>query len=394
MTPIESNVESNVSALRPGFDLLTTDASMPTARRGRVRTTHGTIETPVFMPVGTQGTVKALTPQHLHDLGAEIILGNTYHLFLRPGLEVVEALGGLHKMMNWDRAILTDSGGFQVFSLRDLSKIDEDGVTFASHIDGSRHRLTPEVSIHIQEVLGSDIMMAFDECPPAGATDKHVRRAMERTERWARRCIEARRREGNQLFGIIQGGVDPELRRISLKAIGALPFDGFALGGLSVGESREATWATVRDIAPLMPSERARYLMGVGTPEDLLICVGAGIDMFDCVLPTRNARNGRLFHRRGDINIRNLKHRLEDLPIEEGCPCYTCNHFSRGYLRHLSRANEILFSTLASIHNLHHLTHLMAEIRSHIEAGTFRAFQSEALTLRGIDPLITGQTFR
>jgi queuine tRNA-ribosyltransferase len=372
--------------MKTGFELLTTDAGMPTARRGRVLTLHGAVETPVFMPVGTQGTVKALTPDQVKDLGAEIILGNTYHLYLRPGLEVVEALGGLHRMMHWDRAILTDSGGFQVFSLRDLSRIDEEGVTFASHIDGSRHRLTPERSVHIQEVLGSDIMMAFDECPPAGATDTHVRRAMERTERWARRCIEARQREGNQLFGIIQGGVDPNLRRTSLAAITALPFDGFALGGLSVGETRAATWATVRDIAPLMPVDRARYLMGVGTPEDILISVGAGIDMFDCVLPTRNARNGRLFHRDGDINIRNQKHRLEDMPVEAGCPCYTCRNFSRGYLRHLSRANEILFATLASIHNLHHLTALMAEIREAITQGRFSELQQERLARRGIDP--------
>ncbi len=378
-----------------GFDLLHVDARTPTARRGRVRTVHGTVETPVFMPVGTQGTVKALTPEHVKDLGAEIILGNTYHLYLRPGMEVVAALGGLHRMMAWDRAILTDSGGFQVFSLRDLSKIDEEGVTFASHLDGSRHRLTPERSIEIQEVLGSDIMMAFDECPPAGASPEHVRRAMGRTERWARRCIDARTRDDNQLFGIIQGGVDPTLRRASLAAITALPFDGFALGGLSVGESRDATWATVIDIAPLMPAARARYLMGVGTPEDILVSVGAGIDMFDCVLPTRNARNGRLFHTDGDLNIRNLKHRLDDRPIEDGCPCYTCGRFSRGYLRHLSRANEILFATLASIHNLHHLTALMARIREAIEADAFADLQAEGLRRRGFAlPASPAQTFR
>jgi queuine tRNA-ribosyltransferase len=379
----------NLDALHPPssrFSLLSTDAKLPTARRGRLHTAHGTVETPVFMPVGTQGTVKALTPDQVEALGAEIILGNTYHLYLRPGLEVVEALGGLHRMMSWSRPILTDSGGFQVFSLRDLSKIDEDGVTFASHLDGSRHRLTPEVSVHIQETLGSDIMMAFDECPPAGATPQHVRRAMERTERWARRSLAARTRPDSQLFGIVQGGIDPTLRRVSLAAIGALPFDGFALGGLSVGESRADTWRTVCDIAPLMPNHRARYLMGVGTPEDILVSVGAGVDMFDCVLPTRNARNGRLFTQTGDINIRNLRHRLEDTPIEDGCPCHTCGRFSRGYLRHLSKANEILFATLASIHNLHHLTALMGRIRAAIVDGTFAELQREALARRGLDP--------
>jgi queuine tRNA-ribosyltransferase len=379
----------NLDALHPPssrFTLLSTDPRGTEARRGRLHTAHGTVETPVFMPVGTQGTVKALTPDQVAGLGAEILLGNTYHLYLRPGLEAVSALGGLHRMMAWDRPILTDSGGFQVFSLRDLSKIDEDGVTFASHLDGSRHRLTPEVSVHIQETLGSDIMMAFDECPPAGASPAHVKRAMDRTARWARRSVDARTRHENQLFGIIQGGIDPTLRRVSLAAIGSLPFDGFALGGLSVGESRADTWRTVRDVAPLMPKHRARYLMGVGTPEDILVSVGAGVDMFDCVLPTRNARNGRLFTQTGDINIRNLRHRLEDTPIEDGCPCATCARFSRGYLRHLSKAGEILFATLASIHNLHHLTRLMADLRAAIVDGTFPEVQREGLRRRGLDP--------
>jgi len=329
--------------------------------------------------------VKGFTPEQLVSLGAEIVLGNTYHLFLRPGLEVIAALGGLHRMMAWDRPILTDSGGFQVFSLRDLSKIDEDGVTFASHLDGSRQRLTPEIAVAIQETLGSDIMMAFDECPPAGADRRAALRAMDRTARWARRCVEARTREDNQLFGIIQGGIDPELRRRSLSELTALPFDGFALGGLSVGESRVDTWKTVADIAPLMPSQRARYLMGVGTPEDLLVSVGAGIDMFDCVLPTRNARNGRLFATGGDINIRNNRFRLDDGPIDPACRCYTCANFSRGYLRHLSKANEILFATLASIHNLHHLIALMGRLRVAIEEDRFAAVQREELLGRGID---------
>jgi len=367
---------------RPGsFERLAQDARTH-ARRGRLHTAHGTVETPVFMPVGTQATVKAVTPAQLHELGVEILLGNTYHLYLRPGLEVVRALGGLHKMMGWDRAILTDSGGFQVFSLRELARLDENGVTFASHLDGSRHLLTPERSIEIQEVLGSDIMMAFDQCPPAQASTAEVRAALERTSRWLGRCVAARRREDNALFGIVQGGVDLELRRASLAQITAHPCEGFALGGLSVGESREATWATVRAIAPELPSDKARYLMGVGTPEDLLVSVAAGIDMFDCVLPTRNARNARLITADGDLNLRNHAFRLDDRPIEAGCTCYTCAHFSRGYLRHLTKANEILFATLASIHNLHALLDLMAEARRTLEAGVFQAFHDERLARR------------
>jgi len=364
---------------RPRFELLASDGF---ARRGRLHTTHGTVETPVFMPVGTQATVKAVTPAQLHDLGVEILLGNTYHLYLRPGMEVVEALGGLHKMMGWDRAILTDSGGFQVFSLRELARIDEHGVTFASHLDGSKHLLTPEKSVAIQETLGSDIVMAFDQCPPGRAEPAEVRQALERTTRWLRRSVEARRREDNALFGIVQGGIDLDLRKASLAQVTDLPCEGYALGGLSVGEARDATWSTIEAIAPLMPTDKPRYLMGVGTPEDLLVAIGAGIDMFDCVLPTRNARNGRLITADGDLNLRNHRHRLDDRPIEPGCTCYACAHFSRGYLRHLTKANEILFATLASIHNLHALLDLARQARRAIELGAYPAFKEERLRRR------------
>jgi queuine tRNA-ribosyltransferase len=371
--------------MKIGFEVLGEDGATR-ARRGRLHTLHGTVETPVFMPVGTQATVKGVTPAQLHELGVEILLSNTYHLYLRPGPEVVHALGGLHKMMGWDRAILTDSGGFQVFSLRDLSKIDENGVTFASHLDGSRHLLTPEKSIAIQETLGSDVIMAFDHCPPGQAPVPEVRAAMERTARWARRCIDARTNDRYQLFGIVQGGIDLDLRRASLADLTALPFDGYALGGLSVGESRAATWSTIAAVTPTMPVDKARYLMGVGTPEDLLVSVAHGVDMFDCVLPTRNARNGRLLTADGDLNIRNLKHRTDDRPIDAACACYTCRNFSRGYLRHLSKANEILFATLASLHNLHYLLDLMRGARAALDAGTFASYRAEHLLRRGVDP--------
>jgi len=358
------------------------DDRSTSARLGRIETAHGPVETPVFMPVGTLGTVKGLTPAQLEEIGAEIILGNTYHLYLRPGMEVVEALGGLHRMAAWNHPILTDSGGFQVFSLRHRARIEEHGVTFASHIDGSPHLLTPEDAIRIQETLGSDIMMAFDECPPAGASPGHVYRAMERTTRWARRCIDARTREDNALFGIVQGGVDAELRRLSAAALTELPFEGFALGGLSVGEAREATWDSVAAAAPLLPTDKPRYLMGVGTPEDLLVCIGHGVDMFDCVLPTRHARNARLMTPDGDFNLRNARYRLDDRPVHDGCDCYTCTHFSRGYLRHLHKANEVLFNTLASLHNVRYLIALVHGAREAIAAGTYADYQRELLARR------------
>ena len=365
------------------FELLGTDPSEATAaRRGVMRTAHGDVQTPVFMPVGTLGTVKGVTPAQLHELSVEILLGNTYHLYLRPGMEVVERVGGLHRMMAWDGPILTDSGGFQVFSLRDRSKIAEDGVTFRSHIDGSKHLLTPEKAVAIQETLGSDIMMAFDHCPPASATPRAMLAALDRTTRWARRCVDARRRDDNALFGIVQGGFDTDLRRRSAAALVGLPFEGFALGGLSVGESREITHQMIGASAPLLPADKPRYLMGVGTPEDLLVGVSLGIDMFDCVLPTRHARNAKIMTPTGNDNLRNARWRLDTGPLVEGCACYTCTHFSRAYLRHLERAREILFSTLASIHNLHFLLDLMRQARVEVEAGQFDEWHQGVLARR------------
>ncbi|MGB0590401.1 MAG: tRNA guanosine(34) transglycosylase Tgt [Myxococcota bacterium] len=365
-----------------GFELLEVDSGPTRARRGRITTAHGAIETPVFMPVGTQGTVKSLTPQHLIDMGAEIILGNTYHLYLRPGMDVVAHLGGLHAMSGWHGPILTDSGGFQVFSLRDSSTISEEGVLFRSHLDGSKHLLTPEKAVSIQETLGSDIMMAFDECPPAEATAQGIRDAVDRTTRWAKRCIDSRTREDNALFGIIQGGFDPGERARSAEALLALPFEGYAIGGLSIGEGRDITREMVTVSAQLLPSDKPRYLMGVGTPEDLLHSVGAGVDMFDCVLPTRNARNAKLFTSQGDINIRNATFRMDERPVEPGCTCYTCTNFSRAYLRHLDRSKEILFATLASIHNLHVLIDMMRTARARISDGTFQNWRTEVLDRR------------
>ena len=361
-----------------GFELLKTDKETA-ARHGRFSTTHGVVETPVFMPVGTQGTVKGLTPLQLEALGAEIILGNTYHLYLRPGTEVVEHLGGLHKMAGWDRPILTDSGGVQVFSLRDTSTISEEGVLFRSHLDGSKHMLTPEKAVAIQETLGSDIMMAFDECPPAEADARGIAESVDRTTRWAKRCVEARTRFDGALFGIIQGGFDPAQRRRSAEALLELPFEGYAIGGLSIGEERGITRDMVTVSAALLPEDKPRYLMGIGTPEDLLHAVGAGVDMFDCVLPTRNARNARLFTSAGHINLRNSQYKLDERPIEPGCTCYTCQNFSRAYLRHLDRSKEILFSTLASIHNLHVLIDLMRTARAQIAAGTFAQWRDAQL---------------
>jgi queuine tRNA-ribosyltransferase len=364
-----------------GFQLLAGDGASA-ARRGRLTTAHGTVETPVFMPVGTQGTVKGMDPAALEAMGVEIVLGNTYHLYLRPGMEAVTALGGLHKMMAWDRPILTDSGGFQVFSLRDSSRLTEEGVTFQSHLDGTKHLLTPELAMEVQETLGSDIMMALDHCPPAdvGAAE-HVA-ALERTTRWARRCVDARSREDNGLFGIIQGGMDASLRARSAAELMALPFDGFAIGGLSVGETRAEMHAMVQACAPLLPEDKPRYLMGVGTPEDLLVSVAAGVDMFDCVLPTRNARNGRLLTSAGDLNIRNAVHRLDDQPIDAACGCTTCARFSRGYLRHLDRAGEILASVLCTTHNLHYLVDLMAQARARIGSGDYGDWYPEVLARR------------
>ena len=341
------------------------------ARAGRLRTAHGEIETPVFMPVGTQASVKALSAVDLETLGPQIILGNTYHLALRPGAERIRALGGLHRFMSWPRAILTDSGGFQVFSLRERSMIDDDGVTFRSHIDGSPQRLTPERAMEIQAALGSDIAMAFDECPPADAPVDAIRAAMRRTTRWAVRCLRAPLASGQLRFGIVQGGTDLALRREHLGEIGALGFDGLALGGLGVGEPPPVMHDVVAEVAPEMPADRPRYLMGVGTPTDIWNGIRAGIDMFDCVMPTRNARNGQFFIRGARINIANAQHRDDPRPIEDGCPCECCSRYSRAYLSHLFHAKELLYYRLASVHNLQHYLDLTRRARAAILSGHF-----------------------
>jgi len=348
-------------------------ASAGRARAGVLETAHGAIETPVFMPVGTQATVKALSSADLERLGPRIILGNTYHLALRPGAERVASFGGLHKFMSWPRAILTDSGGYQVFSLRERRTVDDDGVTFRSHLDGSEQRLTPARAMAIQTALGSDIAMAFDECPPSDAPRATIEAAMTRTTRWARRCLDAPAAPGQLRFGIVQGGVHLDLRRAHLADIAGLPFDGLALGGLGVGEAPEVMYGVIDAIAAEMPADRPRYLMGVGTPQDIWTAIGAGIDMFDCVMPTRNARNGQLFIRGGRINIGNTQHQDDPNPVEEGCPCECCASYSRGYLAHLFRAEELLYHRLASIHNLQHYLSLARRARAAIVAGAFPA---------------------
>jgi queuine tRNA-ribosyltransferase len=343
------------------------------ARAGLLETAHGVVETPVFMPVGTQATVKALSSGDIERLGARIILGNTYHLALRPGAERVAAFGGLHRFMSWPRAILTDSGGYQVFSLRDRRTVDDAGVTFRSHLDGSEQRLTPERAMAIQTALASDIAMAFDECPPSDAPRPVIEAAMARTTRWARACVAAPAAPGQLRFGIVQGGVHVDLRRAHLAEIAALPFDGLALGGLGVGEAPVVMYGVIDAIAAEMPADRPRYLMGVGTPEDIWTAIGAGIDMFDCVMPTRNARNGQLFVRGGRINIGNAQYRDDQTPVEDGCPCECCASYSRGYLAHLFRAEELLYHRLASIHNLQHYLDLARRARVAIRAGAFPA---------------------
>ena len=345
-------------------------ATLGHARAGILHTPRGDIPTPVFMPVGTAGTVKAMTADELRapPLDAKIILGNTYHLYLRPGLEVIEAAGGLHKFAAWDRAILTDSGGFQVFSLAALGEIDDDGVTFRSHLDGSKHRLTPEVSMNIQRVLGSDIAMCFDQCPPGDAAADVHEVALARTTAWARRCRDAPRATGQALFGIVQGGVDTARRRRHMAEITAMDFDGHALGGLAVGEAIEETYRVLDEVAHELPAERPRYLMGVGTPQDLTRAIAAGIDMFDCVMPTRNARNGYLFTSGQRVNISNHAHRADFGPIDETCPCATCGTHSRAYLRHLFQAKEILYARLATLHNLTFYARHVRQIRERILA--------------------------
>ena len=354
------------------FQLLTTDGA---ARRGRLTLAHGVVETPVFMPVGTYGTVKAMTPRDLTEIGAQICLGNTFHLWLRPGLEVIRAHGGLHDFMHWHKPILTDSGGFQVFSLGELRKITEEGVKFSSPIDGAKLFLTPEESMRIQHVLNSDIVMIFDECTPYPATRDEAAKSMRLSMRWAQRSRDEHNKleNRNALFGIVQGGMHEDLRDESLAGLDDIGFDGMAIGGLSVGEPKEDMARILAHTAPQLPTNKPRYLMGVGTPEDLVNAVQAGIDMFDCVMPTRNARNGHLFTRFGDLKIKNAAHRHDTRPLDESCDCYTCRNFSRAYLHHLFRAGEILGSMLNTIHNLHYYQTIMREMREAIAASTLTA---------------------
>jgi len=347
------------------------------ARAGTVTTRHGSFRTPVFMPVGTLGTVKGVSTEDLETLGAEIILGNAYHLWVRPGDERIERLGGLHRFMNWPHPILTDSGGFQVMSLAHLRKIDEEGVRFRSHLDGAALFLSPEVAIRIQRHLGSDIMMVLDECPKLPASKKQLVDAVDRTTRWAERCLTERKESDGALFGIVQGGADLDERMRSLEALSALPFQGLALGGLSVGEEQATTWRTIGDVAPHMPKDKPRYLMGVGRPEDLVEAVFRGVDMFDCVLPTRNARNGTLFVPGGQINIKGARFAEDTAPLDETCDCYTCQRHSRAYLRHLYLANELLVHRLHAIHNLRFLARLMEGMREAIREGRLADFRGE-----------------
>ncbi|SEQ12477.1 queuine tRNA-ribosyltransferase [Ectothiorhodospira magna] len=349
------------------FELMARDGA---ARRGRLIFDRGVVDTPAFMPVGTYGTVKAMTPEELEGLGAQIILGNTFHLMLRPGTEVIRAHGDLHDFMHWERPILTDSGGFQVFSLAKLRKITEEGVRFASPVDGSKILLTPERSMEVQRALGSDIVMIFDECTPYPATEDQARHSMELSLRWAARSRVAHGDNPSALFGIVQGGMYADLRRRSLDGLMQIGFDGYAIGGLSVGEPEAERNQVLDGLTPLMPVDRPRYLMGVGKPEDIVEAVRRGVDMFDCVIPTRNARNGFLYTHDGVMRIRNARFRDDTLPIDPECDCYTCRHYSRAYLKHLDKCNEILASRLATLHNLHYYQTLMGEMRQAIAAGT------------------------
>ena len=357
------------------FELHATDGA---ARRGTLSLAHGAVETPVFMPVGTYGSVKAMAPNELLDIGAQIVLGNTFHLWLRPGLDVIRAHGGLHRFMGWDRPILTDSGGFQVFSLGELRKISEEGVKFASPINGDKLFMRPEDSMQIQHVLNSDVVMIFDECTPYPADLKQAADSMRLSLRWARRSRDEHDKLGNTnaLFGIVQGGMHETLRDESLAGLNEIGFDGMAIGGLSVGEPKEDFVRILAHTAPRLPVHKPRYLMGVGTPEDIVYAVSQGIDMFDCVMPTRNARNGHLFTRWGDVRIKNAQHKNDTRPLDEGCGCYCCRNFSRAYLHHLHRCNEILGARLNTIHNLYYYQTLMRELREAIAAGTLENYRA------------------
>jgi len=352
------------------------------ARRGTLALAHGTVQTPAFMPVGTYGTVKAMSPLELKEIGAQIVLGNTFHLWLRPGLEVIEAHGGLHRFMGWDGPILTDSGGFQVFSLGELRKITEQGVTFQSPVNGDKCFLSPEESMRIQRVLNSDIVMVFDECTPYPAGESEAADSMRMSLRWAARSRAAHVGNDNALFGIVQGGMHEGLRDESLAGLVNIGFDGYAIGGLSVGEPKADMLRILRHTAPQLPQYKPRYLMGVGTPEDIVAAVAQGVDMFDCVMPTRNARNGMMFTRLGDIKIKNAQYRMDMRPLDEQCACYTCRNFTRAYLHHLHRIGEILGARLNTIHNLYYYQQLMGEIRASIEADGFADFVAEFERMR------------
>ena len=356
------------------FDLLAEDAHTA-ARAGVIHTPHGDIPTPVFAPVGTQATVKTMTPRDLHEVGARLILGNAYHLYLRPGADLIARMGGLHRFMGWDGPILTDSGGFQVFSLRDLRRVSDDGVVFRSHIDGSTHTFTPESVIAIQEQLGADIVMAFDECAPPTDYDYNVL-ALARTHRWAERCLAAKRRDDQALYGIVQGGIFRDLRGQSAQFLASLDLPGYGIGGLSVGETKEQMHDVLEWLHPLLPRCKPRYLMGVGSPEDLIECVARGVDQFDCVLPTRIARNGAVLTNSGRLNLRNAQCAEDAAPIEEGCNCYTCRTFSRAYMRHLIMTNEITGLRLATLHNLTFILETMRRIRQAILEGAFADYRA------------------
>lgn len=368
------------------FEVLKTDPAEGAylgsfARRGTLTLNHGVVQTPIFMPVGTYGTVKGVMPQSLHEMGAQIILGNTFHLWMRPGLDVMQQFGGLHKFESWHKPILTDSGGFQVWSLGEMRKISEEGVKFASPVNGDKLFLTPEISMQIQTILNSDIVMQFDECTPYDTkghitTEAEARISMELSLRWAKRCVDefTQLQNPNALFGIVQGGMFENLRQESLAALVELDLPGYAVGGVSVGEPKEEMLRIMAHTPHRLPAHKPRYLMGVGTPEDLVEGVGAGVDMFDCVMPTRNARNGHMFTRFGDLKIRNARYKTEDAPVDATCTCYTCRNFSRAYMHHLDRCGEMLGPMLSSIHNLHYYLNLMQEVRDALDAGKFGAF--------------------
>ena len=360
------------------FELLHVDPDTG-ARLGRMTTPHGVVDTPTFMPVGTAGTVKAMLPEEVASTGAQVVLGNTFHLYLRPGHETIRKLGGLHKFSGWNKTILTDSGGFQVFSLKDLRKITEEGVQFKSPYDGSKHMMSPELSLQIQEALGTDIAMAFDECPPHDATRDYVARSMDMTTRWLDRCIEARTQpEQTSLFGIVQGGLFEDLRKTHAETLLTRDLDGYAIGGVAIGETPEEIQRIVEFTAPLLPENKPRYLMGVGYPKDLVLAVARGLDMFDCVIPTRNARNGRVFTSVGYYSIKLAEHKEDPAPIAEDCSCPTCENYSRAYLRHLFMANEILGHRLLTMHNLWFYQEHMRRIRNAIKEGTFAEMVREA----------------